>query len=313
MWINFKTVFGGILLTACLVFSCARPCMVVNTKAATDGYAPPGTEEIGPNFYVDHRELCNIDWLEYQYWLEQVYGKESATYQASIPDRSQWEACPNTYPEFIEENYFTHPMNSDYPIIGLSYEQVITYTNWRSDRVFEMILIRAGVIQERSSIDESNFFSIDRYFSGTYENISPNLDYLIPRYRLPSIEEWEQFSKGNNPNNDDWGVDIQSKNTKKHLKKNSSLFFTKENTKLALSDSTYYHYTKPSNSSLKSDYSLYELIGNVAEMTSTKGIAKGGSWFHSLEESKITNHQTYDNPTLWLGFRNVCSWEPYSK
>jgi len=47
----------------------------------------------------------------------------------------------------------------------------------------------------------------------------------------------------------------------------------------------------------------YNLIGNVAEMTSIKGIAKGGSFNHYAIEIGENKVQTYTKPEPWLGFR----------
>lgn len=48
---------------------------------------------------------------------------------------------------------------------------------------------------------------------------------------------------------------------------------------------------------------LYNLRGNVAEMTSEKGIAKGGSCVHYASEATAGNSQEYSKPEQWLGFR----------
>jgi hypothetical protein len=45
------------------------------------------------------------------------------------------------------------------------------------------------------------------------------------------------------------------------------------------------------------------LNGNVAEMTSVKGIAKGGSCVHYAIESFNGSKQEYSAPEMWLGFR----------
>jgi len=47
----------------------------------------------------------------------------------------------------------------------------------------------------------------------------------------------------------------------------------------------------------------YNLIGNVAEMTSIKGIAKGGSYHHYASEIGEHKVQKYTKPEPWLGFR----------
>jgi formylglycine-generating enzyme required for sulfatase activity len=48
---------------------------------------------------------------------------------------------------------------------------------------------------------------------------------------------------------------------------------------------------------------LYDVVGNVAEMTSEKGKACGGSWTHSPEESTISSVNEYKGPDSAVGFR----------
>ncbi len=50
-------------------------------------------------------------------------------------------------------------------------------------------------------------------------------------------------------------------------------------------------------------YGLYNFKGNVAEMTSVKGIAKGGSCAHYASEAYAGKNQEYVKPEMWLGFR----------
>jgi formylglycine-generating enzyme required for sulfatase activity len=54
------------------------------------------------------------------------------------------------------------------------------------------------------------------------------------------------------------------------------------------------------------NYKLYNMIGNVAEMTMTKGVAKGGSWMDKNEDCMIRKNTTYSTDLPWLGFRCVC-------
>ena len=50
---------------------------------------------------------------------------------------------------------------------------------------------------------------------------------------------------------------------------------------------------------------IYCLQGNAAEMTSTKGIAMGGSFRHYARESYNDQTQTYNKAEDWLGFRYI--------
>jgi len=49
----------------------------------------------------------------------------------------------------------------------------------------------------------------------------------------------------------------------------------------------------------------YNLMGNVAEMVTEKGIAKGASWQHTNIGLTHETDYTYTNPTKWVGFRCV--------
>jgi hypothetical protein len=48
---------------------------------------------------------------------------------------------------------------------------------------------------------------------------------------------------------------------------------------------------------------LYDVVGNVAEMSVEKGSAFGGSWNHAPEESTMKSINKYDGPTADIGFR----------
>lgn len=52
-----------------------------------------------------------------------------------------------------------------------------------------------------------------------------------------------------------------------------------------------------------SQQKLYNMQGNAAEMTSVKGIAKGGSFRHSASASMNDQVQQYTEAEEWLGFR----------
>ena len=50
---------------------------------------------------------------------------------------------------------------------------------------------------------------------------------------------------------------------------------------------------------------FYGLAGNVSEMVQERGIAKGGDWYHCLQQCRVKANTSYDAPAAWLGFRCV--------
>lgn len=280
---------------------------------------------INDTLFCDETEVAVIDYREYLFWVEHTYGWNSYTYNMALPDtmvghkyfsiyKDSYDTLFNYKTLEVLDDYIRFPSYSDYPIVGITYEQATNYTNWRSDRVFEMMLIESKLIKPHIDNDSSNYFTAARYVAGQYYNYKPPKNLYAPRFRLPTVEEWElcaQYQKG-----DAWGVDSTNKAFRKYKKNASDLFLTKELFLSALQKAKQEKsdrevkipYCAPVRSFYTNPNHLYHLIGNVAEMTTYKGIAKGGSWFHTLSESKIKSNIIYQEPEAWLGFRNVCTW-----
>lgn len=64
-----------------------------------------------------------------------------------------------------------------------------------------------------------------------------------------------------------------------------------------------YTFVSPVATYFSNGFGLYDVIGNVAEMTQVKGVAMGGSWNHPEEESTIQSVYQYDNKDISVGFR----------
>ncbi len=61
--------------------------------------------------------------------------------------------------------------------------------------------------------------------------------------------------------------------------------------------------TSPVGTYFANGLGLYDVIGNVAEMTDIEGVAMGGSWNHPENESTITSVVNYSGPDTAVGFR----------
>lgn len=61
--------------------------------------------------------------------------------------------------------------------------------------------------------------------------------------------------------------------------------------------------TSPIASYFANGFGLYDVVGNIAEMVQQEGLAMGGSWNHTAEESTITSEYLYDGSDIRVGFR----------
>jgi formylglycine-generating enzyme required for sulfatase activity len=152
------------------------------------------------SFFMDQTEVSNLDYLEYIYWLTRIYGSEDSLVINALPDTLVWRNSMS-YNEPMVEIYFRHPAYADYPVVGVSWKQANDYALWRSDRVNEMLLIEAGMLDFDPNQNAESHFTTDGYLSGEYVGVAGKNGkdkrarmedgILLPKYRLPTEAEWE--------------------------------------------------------------------------------------------------------------------------
>lgn len=232
-------------------------------------FTPPGTVKYNDTLFMDQTEVSNFSWREYELWIKNKYGKNSIEHKAVLPDTLVWLE-KYAYNEPYSSLYYWHPAYRDYPVVGISYEQAVEFCKWRTEMV-SMFMAKSK-----------------KYALINFE------------YRLPTKKEWEILAYNgreefyNNVFND------------KHQAKMNIVRDQKDSLGSASVSSDNADVTAPVYSYWKNFFGLYNMIGNVSEMVSEKGISKGGSWRHKLEECRVGKEITYEKPSAWLGFRCVC-------
>jgi hypothetical protein len=271
---------------------------------------PPGTIQFMDTLYIDKTEVANVHWREFLFYVLRDSGK--AVYREMLPDTTVWFQRnleqPQTTSIKLTTEYFREKEYQLFPVVGINYEQAQAYARWRSVVVSELMnqpeqLAKLGV---------------------------PAGKRVVVAYRLPTEEEWmaaaagklsqEKYPFGQKKYLKKGGNSLNPEQAYKQLDEPRPSFssFKKDIVKARIpefqvvAELPYDFYLAPEFPKAITDgpsnkQGIVNMIGNVAEMTARQGIAKGGSFMHKLEDSKISEKQAYEEAAPWLGVRYVAT------
>lgn len=277
-------------------------------NACTYEILPPTTIKID-TFYIQKNEVSNANYTLFLNHQE----KDSAELLSLYPNSTVWYAV---YPTNLARDYANNYLISypDLPVVGVTHRQAKMYCAWFSKYV------KVQIKQQEN--DELTYARLIRL---------SNQNKIMINYRLPTLEEWELISAKSGLY-DITADNVDPKKFKKyHLTdlrdqfnvKTSNKTLRKQLFEYYLDHPEYFLYnldpkdgpflvTQLYNYPIAPEYDSKKLqhwIGNVAEMTATPGIAKGGSWIHTYDESHYEKSFRYTSPSALLGFRCICEFE----
>lgn len=271
-------------------FAFGLACLPITISAQKSTLpVPPNTVLVAPNLFADQTEITNLDWKEYEYWHKHVFGDGSAAHLASLPDTTVWRTTIG-YSEPFVGKYYRHAAYESFPVVGITQQQAHDYCRWRSDRYFEMLLIKEGVIEFNKNQNSENYFTIQGFFAGEIPLKKSNtMPSTYPIYALPNREQYNQMMAHNNK------LGLKPKNQS------------------ATSPTNGLNLPGPvmnDKNLLKKKY-LFYLTDNVAEWAKEPGVVLGETAGGEPMEDLATDLNISSlSSSAVLGLRCVCQWAP---
>lgn len=223
--------------------------------------------KIKSGLYMNKYEVSNGD---YHLFLSSL-AHDPAAYKAAYPDTAVWARISP-----LASLYFNHAAYAKYPLVGITYENALQYCQWLTDIY---------------NADEGRKFK-----------------RVI--FRLPTREEWTLAANGGDLKKQyPWGTGFIRNSRGMALCNFREDFILHQNKTgkyeevKAPAGSVRTKLTSPVKSFFPATYGMYSMSGNVAEMVSEKGIAKGGSYTDPVWGVTIAAEKNYAANAADIGFR----------
>ncbi len=227
------------------------------------------------HLYVGRYEVANADYRDFL--SELLEDRQIDIYRVFLPDTNCWRSETN-YNEPYVAYYFRDPNFNEYPVVGVSYDAAKAYCAWLTKKYNEY----------------------------------PKRKFKQVIFRLLTKDEWIfAANKGDSSKVYTWGTGFMQNNRKKYLCNFKYTRFvydslTKKYNEFPDTVMAFHHGTiipGPVNSFYPNSFGIYNMCGNVAEMTEEKGIARGGGYDDPSYKVRISSEKNYTKPASDIGFR----------
>ncbi len=225
-------------------------------------------EKVHEHLFASRSEVSN---RLYQTFLEdlKMNNSQQALAIAQI-DTLKWRD-KSSFNEPYVIYYHQHPAYQNYPVVNVSYAGTLKFCDWLTEKY----------------------------------NANPKRKFKKVIIRLPSEKEWmEAAQAGDTLAQYAWHGKTFF-NTKGQAYANFSNDIKDTSAvKVQMKVNANQDVIAPIDSYWKNDFGIFNMCGNVAEMTNEKGIAKGGSWRNKSEDLQIKAKYVYEGDAQnFIGFR----------
>ena len=225
-------------------------------------------------FYMFRYEVSN---LHYREFLATVSGFDEEMTSKMAVETTAWRVMGSHVEPYVDL-YHTHPAYDDYPVVNVNHEAARQYCAWLEQKL----------------------------------NENPDALYTV-EVSLPTHKQWVRAARAGHINaRYSWGG-YYLRNSKGCMLANfnnigaESIRRNGETGDLEVVSADNFPkepmITAPVASYFPSDFGLYNMNGNVAEMLLEEGIAAGGSWYSTGYDIRNESVMNYDGPSPFVGFR----------
>jgi formylglycine-generating enzyme len=210
---------------------------------------------------------------EYNFFLGEIKKTNQSLYNKCLVDSTNWAL---RYGEPMNIYYHRHPAYANYPVVNVSHEAANEYCKWMTE----------------------------------FYNSDPKREFKKVEFTLPTVAEWILAAQGGRSQAMfPWAnYYLRDKNGRymcnmRHLDEIN--VYRDKDGRVVVADSLDDRpfYTSTVHSFYPNDYGIYNMSGNVAEMTNQHGLTKGGSWNSFGGEVHIRASKIYNQASPEMGFR----------
>jgi sulfatase modifying factor 1 len=236
--------------------------------------------KINDTLYASKYEVSNMLYLAFEKSLQEA--NKTELLNVSQVDTANWPLSFTQNEPFLEF-YYRNPAYKEFPVVNISWEAANLFCQWLTDEY----------------------------------NAAPKKMFKKVLFRLPTESEWELAARGGTTGIPyPWGYKLSNNGRnmcnykmlgEEYIKYDSvgKKYFLEYNpaNEKKIPPSAVEFITAPVISYEANDLGLYNVCGNVAEMTSIKGVSCGGGWQSTGGDVSVTSRAFYKGSSNYLGFR----------